>query len=558
MPNKNAGMMDGAHPTAPGGMSRDALVDELVAKHGWDQAAAGNLTWVQQIEAVIKERLAREREAGPVVFEMTKMENAGRYPEEDGDDQPQPAAGLGAPTSLFLGMPDTQDYIFDGHAGAGPSGAERWMNCTASLAASRAFLETLSPNQQAQFAGASTAARQGTTAHAVGEAEALVLLGRMDQSELDMTLMELAIEPDDGEQYDEEMAEYITEYTDLIKMYADTRGPENILIEQRVMAVVPLTDPWDEDSVHEVPGSGDLIVLPTDEEPVLVVGDLKYGDGIHVTVDENPQVRIYALGALALLVDDEGCLTVDIERIDYHIIQPRLGGVSTWSETVEDLLTWRDEVLSPALSLALAGPEGGATYAPEPDVCQWCPARGGCAALAEQRMREAADLFDVIVEAEFDDGPGAFPETGSLTDTRLGELYAQITGLTKIKDDLKEEVQRRLHRGGTVPGFQLVSYTPPRKWSETAIEALDPDLVDEDVIDISTAQKLWARKLLTPTQALLVLKKDGIDGEAHALVESLVDSPEKRPVVAPVGDRRKTWTGVPPEQMFPDMTEEEA
>ena len=63
-----------------------------------------------------------------------------------------------AGTSLFIGMPVTRDYIFDGHAGAGPSGAERWMNCTESLGAARRFLETLSPNQQAEFAVGGSAA----------------------------------------------------------------------------------------------------------------------------------------------------------------------------------------------------------------------------------------------------------------------------------------------------------------------------------------------------------------------------------------------------------------
>lgn len=508
-----------AHPTAPGGMSKPALRKELIEKHGYTKPVAMLWTWPELIDKVAEERRNREREAEEFATEILG-----------------PVDGQG--NTMFIGMPDSKDFIFDGHAGAGPSGAERWMNCTASLAAAREFLETLSPNQQAEFAKGSSAALQGTTAHAAAEVEARVILGELTQREADATLLELAIMPNSGEEYNDEMAEYIVEYVDLVKSYVDSG--RTVLIEQRVSAVVPLAPlaHYDGTEVHEITGSGDCIVLPSEEEPVLVVGDLKYGEGIDVDVEHNPQIRIYALGALALLVDDEGCLTVDVERIDYHIIQPRLGGIKTWSESVEDLLTWRDEHLSPALSLALAGPEGGATYNPGELQCQWCPARGGCAALAEDRLTSARDLFDTIVEAEFADGPGAFPETASLTDTRLGELLTQIMGLIDIRDDLKEEVQRRLHRGGTVPGFKLVSYTPARKWVEQATEELSD----------STLPEVWApQKLLTPTQALKVV---GDDEDTIARLTELIIVPDKRPIVAPENDRRKTWEGKPPEQMF--------
>lgn len=500
---------------APGGMSMKALRAELAESTTFSADYIDLLSWPDLIDHVAEARKVAEIEA--------------------------------APASLITD-PETYDYTFEGHAGAGPSASERWMNCTASLAASRKFLETLSPRQQHEFAQANTAARQGTTAHAAAEAEASVMLGQMDQSELDATLLELSVMPDEvDEAYNDEMAEFITEYTDLVKTYIDSRGDKAVLIEARVGAVVPLLDTTQTDvadptgEVHVIEGSADFIASPTEEEPELVVGDLKYGNGIFVDVDENPQVRIYGLAALDLLTDDEGNLVCDVEKITYYIIQPRLGGIRSWTESVEDLLTWRDEVLSPALSLALVGTEGGATFNPSEVACQWCPVRGSCPALAEQRIEAAADLFDTIVEAEFADGPGAFPETTTLNDTRLGELLTQINGLVNIQKDLKAEAQRRLYRGEAVPGFKLVSYTPPRKWKSEAEEEL------ADVDDV------WKRSLITPKQALLLLSKG--DEAAAAAAEMLIDSPDKRPVVAPEGDRRKDWTGAPPEQMF-DVEEE--
>jgi hypothetical protein len=424
--------------------------------------------------------------------------------------------------------------------GASPSGAERWISCTASVSATRGFLETLSPNQQAQFAKAGSAAQQGTTAHAAAEAVANLMLGRVSEEEVEQTLLELSIMPDtEGEAYDEEMAEFITEYTDLIKQY-DAAGRE-VLIEHKIMAVIPLLtlDDEGEQDVYGIVGSLDAAALPSEDEPELDVVDLKYGDNIWVEPEENPQVRIYALGILGDLADPETGELPRIDRINYVIAQPRLGGIKTWSESVDDLLDWRDEVLSQALTEALAGTKGGAAFRPSKQACHWCPARGTCSALAESVMDGAAELFDVITDAEFEGGPGAFPETETLSDDRLGELLEQVLSLTKIKDDLKEEAQRRLHRGRQIKGFKLVSYTPARKWVEGAEQEL------EDCDD------LWVRKLLTPTQALKVL-----GDEPDESITEMIEVPDKRPIVAPEGDRRKDWTGKPPEQMFEDEGDE--
>jgi hypothetical protein len=534
-----------AHPTAPGGMSEKALVLELTETHGWDAADAITLNWPGKIDAVIAERLNREREASGAMFEAAQPDtddDLDALLEELTSATSSTGSDDGADTgshSLLTKLPGVFDYIFNGHYGAGPSASERWMTCTASLAASRKFLETLTPNQQEQFAVASEAARQGTTAHAAAEVEARVVIGQMDQDEADTTLLELAIEPDtDGEAYDDEMAEYITEYVDLIRTYAQDRGNDHVLIEAHSEAAVPLTG-MHEGEVYVISGRGDCVVLPTPEDPTLVVSDLKYGNGIDVEVDANPQVRIYGLGALALLVDDDGNLITDVETITYHIVQPRLGGIKTWSEPLADLLAWRDEVLAPALTAALYGQAEGAVFNPSESACQFCPARGGCPALTEQRVAQAAELFDVIVEAEFADGPGAFPETTALDDAALGSLLAQISGLIDLHKDLKAEAERRLFRGGQVPGFTLVNYSPPRKWKEGAAEALP----------IEDNPFLWGEpKLLTPTAAEKIVGKENYE----ALVAPLVDKPSKRPVVAPVGDRRKAWEGRPPEAMFDD------
>lgn len=494
---------------APGIMPKAALIEELVDEHGYDIRKIDALSWPELINAVKENR---------------EMKNP----------------------PLFIGMPYSNDYIFDGHAGASPSGAERWMTCTASLATSRAFLESLSPNQQREFASGSSAARQGTTAHAAGEAEIRLMLGDITQAEYDNILLELTVDNDEGEDYDEEMASHVAEHVDFIKQYLDSGHV--IRVEQRVEAVIPVGE---DDATYTITGSADAASYPTPEEPVLTIVDYKHGEGKDVTVDENPQLRIYGLGVLGDMIDEEGNLPEDLETIEYVIIQPRTSGVKVFSESVDDLLDWRDDVLSPALTAALWGK--GAVFAPSDPVCQWCPAKGGCAALAEAQQAKAADLFEAVQDAEFENGPGSFPETGLLSNDDLGTLYAQITGLTKLAESMKAEVNRRLHRGEKVKGHKLVEYQAPRYWSDNADMALDPQtMVDEGGIDLpdSIVSSLWKPSVLTtPTQALAILKKAGVEKPDEVLA-SLIIKPEVRPIAASETSNKKEWTGVPPEQMF--------
>lgn len=465
--------------------------------------------------------------------------------------------------TLFIGMPTTRDYIFDGHAGAGPSGSGRWISCTASLGASRAFLETLTPNQMEAFAKGSTAARQGTTAHAAAESEARFMLGEIDEAEHDNNILELSMLPDvEGEQYDEEMGEWLAEYGEVLRMLHQEGHP--ILIEQSVTAAIPLLtaspneDGVVEPDVHEIRGSADAISMPIPTDPVLTVADLKYGNGKNVEAEDNSQAMIYALAVLAMLIE----MGLDIfdkkvlDHIDLLIIQPRLGGTKTWSITVDELLDWQDETLTPALTYALGGVKKGATFTPSDEACEWCPARGTCPALAEFVMEGASDLFDEIQENELENGADAELDVSIMAPERLAELLAQAEALVKLKDDLKAEAQRRLHRGETVPGYQLVNYQPPRQWVDGTADVLDPTEVDEDLLDPQVAATLWKSPvLMSPTQALKALKAAGV---SEKVLDELIVTPDKKPVVAKEGDRRSKWVDRPPEQMFDDETGSDA
>ena len=83
-------------------------------------------------------------------------------------------------------------------------------------------------------------------------------------------------------------------------------------------------------------GIADCILISGD---LIQVIDFKYGKGVPVSADHNPQLMLYALGAY------EGCrLLYGIHRVKLSIVQPRLNNIDEWDCSLEDLLKFGDYV----------------------------------------------------------------------------------------------------------------------------------------------------------------------------------------------------------------------
>lgn len=104
--------------------------------------------------------------------------------------------------------------------------------------------------------------------------------------------------------------------------------------------------------------------------------DFKYGLGVLVDTYENPQMKCYALGALAIYDS-----LYDIKEVSMSIFQPRRENVSTWTIPVEELTQWAKEILKPKAEMAMSG-EGD--YCPG-EWCIFCRAAVRCRARAEEK-----------------------------------------------------------------------------------------------------------------------------------------------------------------------------
>lgn len=241
----------------------------------------------------------------------------------------------------------------DQHAILSASGAHRWLNCPPS-----AVLESGQPDSS------SDAAEQGTAAHALAEFK---LRRALHQAP--------AFKPE-SDWIDAEMARLTDDYVSFVQEHIsqarETCVDPQVLIEQRL------------DFSQVVPGgfgTGDCVIIA---EPTLQIIDLKYGQGVMVEAENNPQLMLYALGALNAF----GSL-YDITKVAVTIFQPRRSNVSTWTIPVTELETWAEQVVKPRAALAASG---DGEFAPG-EWCRFCKLAPTCRTRAEANVALAQHEF---------------------------------------------------------------------------------------------------------------------------------------------------------------------
>lgn len=371
------------------------------------------------------------------------------------------------------------------HAKLGASNAHRWLNCPGSVSAEDGI-----PNTSSPFAD------EGTKAHELAEATLGMAHLPPDEVEIkDWAKYAHAKSNEFLDLYeDQEMADFVRLYVEHVNALAV--DADALDIEMRVSY---------EEWVPGGFGTADAIIVKGD---TLHICDLKYGMGVRVDAEENPQAMLYALGALTM-----NEMVFDIERIQIHIIQPRLDHISQWEISVPDLLRWAEWVKQ----RAEAALEADAPRVPGEKQCRFCRAKASCAAL--QKMTQ-----DVIL-ADFDDLEN-IPKANTLTDDQMRRALEAKPLIEAWLGAVEGLVKERLSNGQGFPGYKLVEGKSNRQWADDSVASK----VLADLIGIDAA---YTQKLISPTQAEKVLGKKRADEIAN-----LITKPTGAPTLAHETDKR--------------------
>lgn len=366
------------------------------------------------------------------------------------------------------------------HALLSASASHRWLTCTPSVR-----LEEQFPESTSEYA------EEGTLAHEIAE---LKLRKHFTEPMAQSTFTKRLNKMKKHELYQEEMLKHTDTYLEYLQgiTLAMPSAPY-VAVEKRINYSSYAPEGF---------GTVDCLIIGGD---TLYVTDYKYGKGVPVSAENNPQMKLYALGAIR-----EYSFLYPISQIRLAIIQPRLDSISESTLSLEELLAWGEEI-KPIAQKAFAG-EGD--FAPG-EHCKFCRAKAQCRARAEQ--------FSPLEDFKMMKPP-------LISDSEVGEILERAQHLEAWVSALKEYALSQCLKGNDIPGWKAVEGRGSRSFVDLdlAFAHLKENNIDEAM--------LYERVPLTVSKIEKVLKT----AQFRSLLEEpghVKKSPGK-PTLAPLADKR--------------------
>ena len=357
------------------------------------------------------------------------------------------------------------------HAVLSASSANRWLHCPPSVRLSEGYMDK-----------ASVFAMEGTSAHELCEYKLRSALG-----------MEAENPTENLDFYNTEMEEcaegYATYILELVEKAKENCSDPVVMVEQRV------------DFSRYVPegfGTADCIIIA---DETLNIVDYKHGKGVEVSAEDNPQMKLYALGALELF----DCL-YDISKVQMTIFQPRLSNVSVFVMDKADLLNWANDELTAKAELAFEG-KGELCCG---EWCKFCKAKSNC----KERARVNMEM------AQYE-----FRKSSLLTDEEVVKILSRIDELTSWASDVKNFALEQAVRGKQWPGWKVVEGRSNRKYTDEGAVA--------QVVK-NAGYNPYDEKIMGITNMTKMLGKE----KFNELLGDFVERPQGKPTLVPEDDNR--------------------
>ena len=381
------------------------------------------------------------------------------------------------------------------HALLSASSASRWLNCTAAPRFEEQF-----PEKTSEYA------EEGRLAHAICELKVIKkFTTQLTPRTYTTRLNKLKKDPLYQDEMDKTSDIYIEHLTERAMTYDST---PSVAVEVQV------------DFSEYVPegfGTCDCVMIGGD---TLDITDYKHGKGVPVSAEDNPQMRLYALGALKRYAPIYGN---SIKRVRMTIEQPRLQDEpSTETITVEDLRTWGESIKPTAAKAYM----GLGDFCPG-EHCRFCRGKAQCRARANSNT--ALEEFKDCVPQN-GEKPPLFGQ-GVLTDEEIGDLLVRGKELVAWYKDLEEYALNALLNGGTIPGWKCVAGRSNRTFTDqdAAIAAVLAAGYNEALV--------FERKPKTLTELEKLMGK----AEFADKLGAYVVKPLGKPTLAPMTDKREAY-----------------
>lgn len=359
------------------------------------------------------------------------------------------------------------------HAVLSASSSKRWLNCPPS-----AKLNAEIPDITTEYA------KEGTDAHELAEYKVNQLLGIKADNPTENL-----------DYYNQEMEDCTDSYAQYIAEQMSQYSSPVVMVEQRL------------DFSRYVPGgfgTGDCIIVADD---VLTVIDFKYGKGVAVEAEYNPQMMLYALGALEMF-----SILYDINEVKMVIFQPRIENISEFSMPISDLMSWAENELKPKAELAAKG-EGEFCAG---EHCRFCKVKATCRKRAEYNL----------AIAKYD-----FAPPDMLEDSEIEMILERADALTAWAADVKEYALSEALKGRKWNGYKVVEGRSNRKYTD---EKMAATVVKKAGKDPYSEPKILG---ITEMTKLLGGKK-----KFDELLSKYVCKPQGKPTLVPESDKRKEWS----------------
>lgn len=378
------------------------------------------------------------------------------------------------------------------HAKLAPSASERWINCPISVHLSEGFEDT-----------SSVYATEGRLAHKLGELKLREEFAKNPPTESEFENVRA------NSLYTLEMEEATDEYVERVRAIHKSLNAPDLSTEIKLdMSGI---------AGGECFGTADCIICSLDE---LHIFDFKYGRNVEVEAEENPQMRLYALGAVNLFD-----AIYDFKKVTAHIIQPRMNNFSSEALSIGELEEWGKDIMKPAAHDAIAckgKPHSGRW-------CQFCRAKPIC--------REYGKPFE---------NPPGRELPPEISNAEVAERIVLLDGVDAYLRELKEYALNASLKGETVPGFKAVEGRANRIWK------------DREAAFTAAEKAGFERSVLFERKPLSLSKIEALMGKKkfNEIMQQFVEKPKGKPTLVRDSDRREPYRQVSAKEDFNDVLDQ--